>query len=266
MSEIQNLAKRLLEEKAVDIIIGFAEAKGGKVKPCFVTDPAAVGGIIFNDKCVNNLVVYLHKQELRQYGKVGIFATVPAIRALLQLGAENHLEDGKVTAIVPQADGTALLINTFADMEDYVSKNFEKHTAELDRIAELQQKSLEDRWKYWTETLTDCVKCYACRSACPLCYCEKCTVECNQPQWVPIAAHGQGNLEWHIIRAMHLAGRCIGCNECARVCPAELPINLLTAKLTDDLDTMFGQLPGMSAKQNFALSTFKNEDKEEFIR
>jgi ferredoxin len=266
MSEIHNLARRILEEKLVDIVIGFTEAKGGRAKPCFVTEPAAVDKMIFNENCVNNLAVYLHKEELHKYRKIGIFGGIPTVRAILQLASENQLEDGNVTAIIPQPDGTAILIDTFAEMEIYVKENFQKGTKELDSINSLLQMPLEDRWNYWVSTLSDCVKCYACRSACPLCYCERCTVECNQPQWVPIASHGQGNMEWHILRAMHLAGRCIGCNECARACPADLPVNLLTARLTDELDNMFGQIPGMSAKQNFALSNFKVEDKEEFIR
>ncbi len=266
MSDFQNLARRILEEKVVDIIVGFTAAKGGKVKPIFLSDPAKVDKLVFNEYCVNNLAVYLHKEELHHYKKAGIFAGVPTLRAFLQLASENQLTDGKVTAIIPQTDGTAILIDTFAEMESYVQKNYQKGAKELESVDKLLQMPLEVRWDYWVSALSDCVKCYACRSACPLCYCDRCTVECNQPQWVPIASHGQGNMEWHILRAMHLAGRCIGCNECARACPANLPVNLLTARITDELDNMFGQIPGMSAKQNFALSTFKVEDKEEFIR
>jgi formate hydrogenlyase subunit 6/NADH:ubiquinone oxidoreductase subunit I len=45
---------------------------------------------------------------------------------------------------------------------------------------------------------------------------------------------------FHLGRAFHLAGRCIGCNECERVCPMDIPISLLNRKLVKEVESNFG--------------------------
>ena len=123
-----------------------------------------------------------------------------------------------------------------------------------------------ERWRFWTDQFTACMKCYACRSSCPLCYCERCVVECNQPQWIPTSPHAEGNLEWHVVRAMHLAGRCVDCGFCADACPVGIPLNLLTRMLREEMAGEMNAQPGTSAKSDYALSSFRPEDKEGFIR
>ena len=125
---------------------------------------------------------------------------------------------------------------------------------------------MEERFNYWVETFSTCVKCYACRASCPMCYCGKCNVETNNPQWIPVASHKYGNLEWHIMRAMHLAGRCINCGECTRACPVDIPLNMLSYMLTDFVMDEFHAEAGLSATYAPALSSYTNIDKENFIK
>ena len=91
-------------------------------------------------------------------------------------------------------------------------------------------------------------------------------MDCNQPQWVPVPAHALGNLEYHVVRAMHLAGRCVQCGDCGRACPVGIPVHLLNQKLSSDVFAGFSSRSGMAAKADYALSTFKPDDKEDFIR
>jgi formate dehydrogenase (coenzyme F420) beta subunit len=74
-----------------------------------------------------------------------------------------------------------------------------------------------------------------------------------------------GNLDWHLMRAMHLGGRCVNCGECAKACPMDIPLNLLTYQLIDGIQADFGAVAGMKADAVYALSTFKPDDKENFI-
>ncbi len=67
------------------------------------------------------------------------------------------------------------------------------------------------------------------------------------------------------MRAMHLAGRCVNCGECARACPLDIPLNLLTQKLIHDISLHFNQRAGLSSKAENTLSTFKPDDRENFI-
>jgi ferredoxin len=88
-------------------------------------------------------------------------------------------------------------------------------------------------WAFWRAELDRCVKCYACRQVCPLCYCERCVADKNRPVRIETSPSPRGNLAWHITRAFHLAGRCIGCGECTRACPAGIPLGLLNRALAD---------------------------------
>jgi ferredoxin len=99
-----------------------------------------------------------------------------------------------------------------------------------------------------------------------MCYCEHCTMDCNRPQWVPVPSHALGNLEYHMVRAMHLAGRCVECGDCGRACPVGIPIHLLTFNAEESVHAQFGQRAGASAKLDYAMSTFRPDDKETFIR
>ncbi len=51
---------------------------------------------------------------------------------------------------------------------------------------------------------------------------------------------------FHLGRAYHQAGRCVGCNECERVCPMEIPISLLNGKLAQEVEAAFGYRAGLS--------------------
>ncbi|NIM03303.1 coenzyme F420 hydrogenase, partial [bacterium] len=58
----------------------------------------------------------------------------------------------------------------------------------------------------------------------PLCYCSECITEKTMPQWIVSSPSLKGNTFWNVIRAFHLAGRCIDCGECERVCPVNIPL------------------------------------------
>ena len=67
------------------------------------------------------------------------------------------------------------------------------------------------------------------------------------------------------MRAVHLMGRCIDCDACANACPLAIPINLLNKRLLEDAKTHFGEYQP-SLKGDHQMSTFKPDDKENFIR
>ena len=111
-----------------------------------------------------------------------------------------------------------------------------------------------------------CIKCYACSNICPLCFCDRCIVEKNQPQWIDPSAHPRGNLSWNVTRAYHLAGRCINCEECQRVCPVDIPLNLLNKKLAKEAEKSFNYRPGYNIDDELAMSTYKEDDEQGFFK
>lgn len=263
MNALKDIARKLLEAGTVQVVIGFgAGSSEDRTRPLFVRKPEQADKLVFNAQCTQNLAVYLSKAEVKQMGKAALVGKLPTVRSVLQLAAESQVADGGVIVLAVYKDGVEELA-TFAAMEAFVAKAEAEQAAVENRIANM---SREERWAFWQAEFSRCIKCFACRAACPMCYCTKCVVECNQPQWVAVPSHPLGVMEWHIVRAMHLAGRCVSCNACSTACPVDIPLNLLTQYVTQKVDAEFGQRAGTSANKDFALSTFKPEDKEEFIR
>ena len=132
-------------------------------------------------------------------------------------------------------------------------------------VEELENKSMNDKWKYWERQFERCIRCYACRDACPLCYCKECTVDQLDPQWSRRSVNISENTFWNLLRAFHLAGRCIGCGQCERACPMQLPLMKLNKKMEKEIREMFEYTPGVDPEQKPLLAMFKPDDPEDFI-
>jgi Na+-translocating ferredoxin:NAD+ oxidoreductase RnfC subunit len=75
-----------------------------------------------------------------------------------------------------------------------------------------------------------------------------------------------GNLSWHLVRAMHLAGRCAGCAECERVCPMDIPLNLLNRKMAKELKELYDYEAGLEAQDKGPLNCYTEKDDQSFIK
>jgi Fe-S oxidoreductase len=75
-----------------------------------------------------------------------------------------------------------------------------------------------------------------------------------------------GNTAWHIVRAMHLAGRCAGCSECERACPMDIPLNLLNRKMAQELKELYGYEAGLETQQKGPLTSYDEKDDQSFIK
>ncbi|MBI5955455.1 MAG: 4Fe-4S dicluster domain-containing protein, partial [Chloroflexi bacterium] len=80
-------------------------------------------------------------------------------------------------------------------------------------------------------------------------------------QWVGIAIDLPEKQLFHIMRAYHLAGRCVGCQECERACPMGLPLSLLNRKIAKEVAELFsGYRAGADAAVAPPLATFCKEE------
>lgn len=109
-------------------------------------------------------------------------------------------------------------------------------------IAKLEAMTPEDRFDFWRGELSRCIRCNACRNACPACTCEKCVFD-NDASGVASKAAAvpfEENM-FHVIRAFHVAGRCTDCGACSRACPQNIPLHLLNRKFIKDINEIYGE-------------------------
>ena len=132
-------------------------------------------------------------------------------------------------------------------------------------IESFESLSDEKRWQYFSEEMSRCIRCYACRNACPLCYCTECFVDASNPQWIGKSIDESDTALFHIMRAFHLAGRCVECGACERACPLGIDIRKLNRKLSKDVHVLFNYKAGISLDEVAPLATYRPDDSEAFI-
>ena len=296
MKELQELASKLLTDGTVKVVIGYEEGPRG-VRPSFITDPKQAGKLVFDQRCVQNLASYLNprRKQVAELGKPAVVVKGCDARAVAGLIRENQIERGNVVIIAVRCGG--VLQSPEVD-EELTSETVSVRCANCDvrdphlydyfvqlshsplkapaeppvnntrneQIAALKKMSHAERWNFWNEHLSRCIRCHACREACPMCFCVQCTADRSQPQWIDSGATPQASRTWQTMRVLHQAGRCVDCLECERVCPEHIPLGLLARYVADSVDRRFGYKTCDDPAMPAPMGVYRTDDDEEFIR
>ncbi|MBU0943416.1 MAG: 4Fe-4S dicluster domain-containing protein [Proteobacteria bacterium] len=133
--------------------------------------------------------------------------------------------------------------------------------ADYEALATFENLSLPDRFGFWLKELDRCIRCYACRSACPLCVCrDHCAAESREPHWLSQENNVRDKLMFQVIHAYHLAGRCTECGECQRACPVDIPVLMLKQKMNKEIRDIFKYEAGVDPEETPPLLSFKMEE------
>lgn len=286
-------AIRLLEAGEVTAVVGFrAGRRVGTVMPDVAVTLEAAAQLLFSPGCQHNLTLFLSKAKraVLPKGKVAIVVKGCDLRALAGLIGESQLKREEVHVIgvacpgvygagadharpmtadtvakkcreckVHLPEGVDLVAGTLPELRQLSA-------LEAEELARLEAMTPQERWAFWTEQFARCIRCLACRQVCPFCFCTQCLCDRNRPQAVDTSPRPAGNTAWHLVRAMHLAGRCSGCAECERVCPMDIPLNLLNRKMAQELFALYGFEAGMQPQEQGALTSYRDDDDQSFIK
>jgi ferredoxin len=153
--------------------------------------------------------------------------------------------------------------------------------APFQAVKHAMKQEQDDRFAFWARQFDRCLRCYACRSVCPMCYCEECVVDsiqfavlpdttaeekANRIKWIERSPARSESAMYHMVRAIHLAGRCVDCAECERVCPVNIPLRLLNTRLEMEAFETFDYNPGSDMNAPTLTSSFRETDPNSFIR
>jgi coenzyme F420-reducing hydrogenase beta subunit len=133
-------------------------------------------------------------------------------------------------------------------------------------IRAVEAMSSEAKWEYFKKLIEPCIRCYACRNACPFCYCPQCFVDESKPQWVGKTIDPTDTFTFHFLRAFHLAGRCTDCGSCERACPVGIKVRMFTKKLEKDVKELYGYEAGVQLGERPPLDTYRPDDPQDFIK
>ncbi len=140
-------------------------------------------------------------------------------------------------------------------------------TSDADRFEQVRMVEAmrpEEKFAFFQNELSKCIRCNACRNVCPACSCRKCVFDSNK-----FDSAQKANVDsfeekmFHIIRAFHVAGRCTDCGECSRVCPQGIPLHLFNRKFIKDINTLYGEYQaGADPEAKGPLTSFTLDDAE----
>jgi formate dehydrogenase subunit beta len=272
---LRKRARELLEKKEVVMVIGFrAASTKGKAQPAFITKPEEAEMLIFDETCGQNLAGYLLK--VKHLGKIAVVAKGCDSRSILVLLKEKQLdrtqlhilgvgcagvtEDGKLS----DSCTTCPFPNPVV-FDEMIGEKATERSPDTS-LAEFARLSPDERWQSLSEDIARCVRCYACRQVCPNCYCPVCFVDASQPVLCGKTTELSDNMVFHVMRALHMAGRCVECGSCARACPMGIDLMKFNRKAAQIVKERFNSVAGVKEDEAPALAIFDPNDKQEFIR
>jgi formate dehydrogenase subunit beta len=244
--------KQWLEEGTVDLFIGYKMAMGHPLPHCFVKEKIEeVDDLIIGTSRYALEKIATHITAAKPDIKIGLLARDCNQRALAVLYIWNQLKPDQIRTVnvnccpsnlKEHGDCSYLEPDTPGILKQQVGVNNTHRPRDIEKYDQPERLS---RWMY---EFQKCIKCYGCRNICPVCFCRECSLE--HPELV-----GTGDLPpevpiFHLVRAVHMAGRCIDCGLCEDACPVDIPLRLLYRKVNEIVVNLFDYETGSSADQS----------------
>jgi formate dehydrogenase subunit beta len=139
-----------------------------------------------------------------------------------------------------------------------------------------QTRAATDNLEKLSTYLANCVNCYNCRVACPVCYCRECVfvtdVFDHEPAQYLRWAERKGavklptdTLFYHLTRLAHMSTACVGCGQCSNACPNDVSLMELFRSVAQRTQAEFGYVAGRSLDEKPPLSEFRENEFPEVV-
>lgn len=294
--KIKEIAKSLLEEKKVDVFMGWEKGDFDfQTRPFFARSPEDAEKLIFNEYAIHNLSNALLKFR-DGHEKIGLIVKGCDSRGIVRLLEDLQIKRDRLYIVGVCCPGMkdpllAMRANSGlfgpAGTDELAAKCLNCLTPNpviydellgeeqaprvkgerFAKVDEIENMSADERYRFFSEILEKCVRCYGCRQACVACDCRTCIFDETRPQWVGRETSLSDNFMYHMVKALHMAGRCVECGECERVCPAGIPLMLINQKLIKDVNAFYGPYEaGIKYVEGAKppLSVYKENDPDDF--
>jgi formate dehydrogenase subunit beta len=240
--------KRWLETGKIDIFLGYRLVEGHPLPFAFGKDDLAeLDGLIISEVRYPLEKIATQLAAEQPEIKIGILARDCSQRALNVLYIWNQLSPENIQTfnvnccpsdLKKKPDCSYLKPEKSGVFKKQVGIDNNLSTSEAEAFDQGQRIS---RWMY---EFQKCIKCYGCRNICPVCFCTECSLEHKDliatgslPPDVPV---------FHLVRAVHMAGRCVDCGLCEEACPVDIPLRLLYRKVNEIISNVFDYQTGVS--------------------
>ncbi|MEN6460653.1 MAG: 4Fe-4S dicluster domain-containing protein [Syntrophomonas sp.] len=296
-NKIQAIAAKLFEEGKIDVFLAWEQGEQDFQTQSFVARSAEdVKNIVFNEYSIYNIANSLLKFRDSEE-KIGVAVKGCDSRGVVRLLQDLQISRDRLYIVGIPCPGLKDPLAAARNYSGFSKKKVDDGLAKkclnciqpnpviydelvgpeqsprqqgdrFARVKEIEQMSADERYKFWEDTLSTCIRCYACRQVCVACDCRTCIFDEMKPQWVGRENNATDNMMYHLVKHAHMAGRCIECGECERVCPVNIPLMLLNQKLIKDVGELFdGSEAGMQYVEGSKppLSVYRENDPDSFL-
>jgi coenzyme F420-reducing hydrogenase delta subunit/ferredoxin len=257
--QLRTLAVKLLSEKTVDVVLGWEQGTRG-YRPLFARTVEQAQRLLVDAKAMLNLATYLRGLTAVRAAVVVRPADMRAVNVLLHEGQIKR-ENVYLIGIGGDAGRGPLPASAYDALLGRALETIDGGMPPFPAVKEIDSWPAAKRTAFWTAQFDNCLRCYACRQACPLCYCQECMAEQLEPAWQSIAIETDEKAFFHLTRAFHLAGRCTGCKACVDACPAGIPLGLINQKVATVVSELFGGYDtGLDPARALPFTTFRKDE------
>jgi formate dehydrogenase subunit beta len=198
---------------------------------------------------------------------VGLFGVDTSQRILIQprtSEGENLFGRLQLTETEEPLSRKKIIDKLIAERTEFRENMFTETHAATDNLEKL------------TAYLANCVNCYNCRVACPVCYCRECVfvtdVFDHEPSQYLRWAEKKGVVKmptdtvfYHITRLAHISTACVGCGQCSNACPNDIPVMELFRTIAQGTQQAFDYEAGKSIEQEPPLAVFHEKEFDEVV-